>query len=111
LTGDRPVEQFLMTLPHEGKHWPDTLTLRTKRSNSASTNDERRTEFSVAPDEAVREDAIVEMRGLVWDVRKLQANLGWLDAAQQPPLDLGRTYFVEAGPASPRRAWRSPARQ
>lgn len=55
----------------------------------------RRTDFRNAPDDKVREDAIVEMRRLVWDIRDLQTNLSWLEAAQRPPLDLGTTYFVE----------------
>lgn len=55
----------------------------------------RRAEFSSAPDDTVREDAIVEMRRLVWEVRNLQSNMSWLQAAQRPPLDLGTTYFVE----------------
>jgi hypothetical protein len=56
---------------------------------------DRRSQFSLALDDAEREDAVVEMRRLVWDVRRLQSNLTWLDAAQRPPLDLGTTYFVE----------------
>jgi hypothetical protein len=56
----------------------------------------RRVEFDVAPDDTVREDAIVEMRSLLWFVRDLQSNLGWLDAAQTSPLDLGTSYFVES---------------
>lgn len=56
----------------------------------------RRTMYAVAPDDTVRSDAIVEMRRLVWDVRRLQTNLAWLEAAQEPPLDLGTTYFVES---------------
>ena len=58
---------------------------------------ERETHFSQLPDDATaKEDAIVEMRKLLWDVRKLQSNLSWLDAAQEPPLDLGTTYFIES---------------
>jgi hypothetical protein len=56
---------------------------------------ERRAAYQAAPDDAVRVDAIVEMRRLVWDVRRLQSNLGWLEAAQDSPLDLGTRYFVE----------------
>jgi hypothetical protein len=56
---------------------------------------ERRAAYATAPDDAVRKDAIVEMRRLVWDVRRLQSNLGWLEAAQRSPLDLGTRYFVE----------------
>ena len=56
---------------------------------------QRRAEYALAPDDTVREDAILEMRQLVWDVRDLQSNLAWLDAAQAPPLDLGTTYFLE----------------
>ena len=57
---------------------------------------ERAAHFGQLPDDAAKEDAIVEMRTLLWDVRKLQSNLSWLDAAQQPPLDLGTTYFIES---------------
>jgi hypothetical protein len=56
---------------------------------------DRRAEYQLAPDDTVREDAILEMRQLVWDVRGLQSNLAWLTAAQRPPLDLGTTYFLE----------------
>lgn len=58
--------------------------------------EQRRAQFSMAPDDAVREHAIIDLRSLVWDVRKLQSNLAWLEAAQRPPLDLGTTYFVES---------------
>jgi len=56
---------------------------------------DRRAEYQLAPDDTVRADAILEMRQLVWDVRGFQSNLAWLAAAQQPPLDLGTTYFLE----------------
>jgi hypothetical protein len=52
-------------------------------------------QFNAVDDESVKDDAIREMRRLVWDVRKLQHNLSWIDAAQNPPLDLGTTYYVE----------------
>ncbi len=55
----------------------------------------RRARYSGALDDTVRLDAIVEMRQLLWDVRELQSNLEWLDAAQKSPLDLGTRYFVE----------------
>ena len=57
---------------------------------------DRETHYGQLPDDPAREDAIVEMRKLLWDVRKLQSNLSWLDAAQKPPLDLGTTYFIES---------------
>ena len=55
----------------------------------------RRENYDRALDDTVRLDAIVEMRQLLWDVRELQSNLEWLDAAQKSPLDLGTRYFVE----------------
>jgi hypothetical protein len=55
----------------------------------------RMNQFKTTGDKSVKEDAIREMRRLVWDVRKLQHNLSWIDAAQKPPLDLGTTYYVE----------------
>jgi hypothetical protein len=58
--------------------------------------EDRRSRYCIAPDDEVRKDAIVEMRRLLWDVRKLQSNLAWLDASQRPPLDLGTMYFVES---------------
>jgi hypothetical protein len=54
-----------------------------------------RVEFSEAPDDTVRADAIVGMRQLLWNVRQLQPNLDWLAAGLHPPLDLGTTYFVD----------------
>ena len=56
---------------------------------------ERRAAYALAPDDTVRLDAIVEMRRLVGHIRMLQSNLGWLEAAQASPLDLGTRYFVE----------------
>jgi hypothetical protein len=57
--------------------------------------EERREEFKAAHDDSVKVDAILEMRRFVWKVRALQSNFAWLDAAQNPPLDLGTTYYVE----------------
>jgi len=56
---------------------------------------ERTAAYRATSDDVVRADAITEMRRLVWDVRRLQVNLAWLDAARQSPLDLGTRYFVE----------------
>jgi hypothetical protein len=56
---------------------------------------EGRAEFSEAPDDTVREDAIVGMRQLLRSIRQLQPNLDWLAAGLHPPLDLGTTYFVD----------------
>ena len=56
---------------------------------------ERRSNYAGALDDTVREDAIVEMRQLLWDVRKLQDNLEWISAAKHSPLDLGTRFFVE----------------
>jgi hypothetical protein len=55
----------------------------------------RRASYNRVLDDPMRLDAIVEMRQLLWDVRELQSNLEWLDAAQKSPLDLGTRYFVE----------------
>jgi hypothetical protein len=56
---------------------------------------QRQAQFAVAPDDAVKENAVVEMRQLVWRVRDLQTNLAWLEAASHPPIDLGTAYYVE----------------
>jgi hypothetical protein len=56
---------------------------------------DRKDLFKATHDESAKEDATREMRRLVWDVRKLQGNLSWIDAAQNPPLDLGTTFYVE----------------
>ena len=56
---------------------------------------ERRAAYAAAVDETVRRDAIVELRRLVWAVRRLQSNLAWVAAARRSPLDLGTRYFVE----------------
>lgn len=55
----------------------------------------RRVDFRAAPDNAARDDAIVEMRQLLWSVRELQTNLAWLDATRDSPIDLGTRYYVE----------------
>jgi hypothetical protein len=55
----------------------------------------RRGRYQEALDNPMRQDIIVEMRQLLWDVRELQSNLEWLASAQQSPLDLGTKYFVE----------------
>lgn len=55
----------------------------------------RRERFDEAPDDTVREDAIVEMRELLWYIRDLQPSVEWLAAADDSPLDLGTKYFVE----------------
>lgn len=57
--------------------------------------EKRRTRYGESLDDAAREDAIVEMRQLLWKVRELQSNLEWLAAAQRSPLDLGTKHFVE----------------
>ncbi len=56
---------------------------------------DRRANYANVLDDAMRADAIVEMRQLLWKMRELQSNLDWLTAAQSPPLDLGTRYFVE----------------
>lgn len=55
----------------------------------------RREEFDTFLDEATKQGAIVEMRTLVGSVRSLQRTLSWVDAINDPPLDLGTKYFVE----------------
>ncbi len=42
-------------------------------------------QFSATRDKSVKEDAIREMRRLVWDVRKLQHNLSWIDCTKSTP--------------------------
>jgi hypothetical protein len=48
-----------------------------------------------APDDTVREDAIVEMRQILGKIKKAQNNLDWLEAARRTSLDLGSRWFVE----------------
>ncbi len=55
----------------------------------------REKQYQNALDDAMRHDAIVEMREMLWKVRELQSNLEWLAAAHKSPLDLGTRYFVE----------------
>jgi hypothetical protein len=73
------------------------LATHLKRAYDAIDNrvEDRTDKFEAAHDDSVKEDAIVEMRRFVWEVRGLQSNFAWLDAAQNPPLDLGTTYYVE----------------
>jgi hypothetical protein len=55
----------------------------------------RRAEYAEMDDGAVKRGALVEMRKLLRSARKFQHALAWIDAAHNPPLDLGSTYFVE----------------
>jgi hypothetical protein len=57
--------------------------------------DRRVSLFQEAPDDAVRESAIVDMRSILNHVKGAQDNLGWLEAARRSPLDLGSRWFVE----------------
>lgn len=57
---------------------------------------ERTAEYQAATTEAVKDDAIVELRRVLIRVREFQQTLDWLDYAEDSPLDLGTRYFVEA---------------
>lgn len=56
---------------------------------------QQRTEYNTLPGKAAKHGAITEMRKLVAGVRDLHRSLSWLDAARNPPLDLGTRYFVD----------------
>jgi hypothetical protein len=55
----------------------------------------RRQEWAESDDAEFRRGAIVEMRNLVAGARGLHSTLMWLDAAANPPLDLGSRYLIE----------------
>jgi len=56
---------------------------------------ERRADYETLPDDDAKRGAVTEMRQLVAGARNLHRSLAWLDAAREPPLDLGTRYFVE----------------
>jgi hypothetical protein len=57
--------------------------------------DQQRAEYDTLPDEVAKSGAVIEMRQLVAGARSLHRSLGWLDAASDPPLDLGTRYLVD----------------
>ena len=87
----------LAVLADESRAASHELALHLDRAYQAIEQrvDHREAQFAVAPDDAVKEDAVVEMRQMVWRVRGLQSNLAWLDAAGEVPIDLGTAYFVD----------------
>lgn len=56
---------------------------------------QRRADYDTLPDEVAKSGAVIEMRQLVAGARSLHRSLGWLDAASDPPLDLGTRYLVD----------------
>jgi hypothetical protein len=52
-------------------------------------------DYNSLPDRESRSGAVIEMRQLVAGARDLHRSLSWLDAAREPPLDLGTRYLVE----------------
>ncbi len=52
-------------------------------------------DYNSLPDHESRRGAVIEMRQLVAGARNLHRSLSWLDAAREPPLDLGTRYLVE----------------
>ena len=57
---------------------------------------ERRIEdYKTLPDKQSKGGAVMEMRQLVSGARGLHRSLSWLDAAGNPPLDLGTRYLVD----------------
>jgi hypothetical protein len=57
--------------------------------------DQRRTDYDTLPDHEAKRGAVTEMRQLVAGARNLHRSLSWLDAAGDPPLDLGTRYLVD----------------
>jgi hypothetical protein len=57
--------------------------------------EQRRSDYETLPDAEARRGAVTEMRQLVAGARSLHRSLAWLDAASEPPLDLGTKYFVD----------------
>jgi len=57
--------------------------------------EERRADYETLPDADAKRGAVTEMRQLVAGARNLHRSLAWLDAAREPPLDLGTRYLVE----------------
>lgn len=57
--------------------------------------DQRRADYETLPDAEAKRGAVTELRQLVAGARSLHRSLGWLDAARDPPLDLGTRYLVD----------------
>jgi hypothetical protein len=57
--------------------------------------EQRRTDYDDLPDEDAKRGAVTEMRQFVAGARSLHRYLSWLDAASDPPLDLGTRYLVD----------------
>jgi hypothetical protein len=57
--------------------------------------DQQRAEYRTLPGGKAKYGATIEMRKLVSGIRDLHRSLSWLDAARNPPLDLGTRYFVD----------------
>lgn len=57
--------------------------------------EQRIEDYRTLPDEESRGGAVTEMRQLVAGARNLHCSLSWLDAARDPPLDLGTRYLVD----------------
>jgi hypothetical protein len=55
----------------------------------------RSEDYEGLPDTESRSGAVTEMRQMVVGARNLHRSLGWLDAARNPPLDLGTRYLVD----------------
>jgi hypothetical protein len=55
----------------------------------------RREGYASLPDEESKRGAVIEMRLLVEGARNLHGSLSWLDAAREPPLDLGTRYLID----------------
>jgi hypothetical protein len=57
--------------------------------------EQRIEDYKTLPDTKSKNGAIIEMRQMVSGARGLHSGLGWLDAASDPPLDLGTRYLVD----------------
>jgi hypothetical protein len=57
--------------------------------------EQRTADYQTLPDEKAKTGALVEMRQMVAGARSLHRSLSWLDAAGNPPLDLGTRYLVD----------------
>jgi len=57
--------------------------------------EQRVEDFKTLPDPESKTGALTEMRQMVVGARNLHQSLSWLDAAANPPLDLGTRYLVD----------------
>ena len=57
--------------------------------------EQRTDDYSTLPDAKSKAGALIEMRQMVVGARNLHRSLSWLDAAGNPPLDLGTRYLVD----------------